>query len=131
MPYKPKLKSSSTKSHSKPKYKIINWAEYNKSLQKRGELSFYFLKGDLKPLLINEKPYVPGFSSKRHITDAYIELIFTLYNILNPQPVVRSLSFLPNSKLANSQKSPYHSLFMCSKFCSLRYLKDLHLPPFF
>jgi len=65
MPYKPKLKSPSTKSRSKPKYKVINWTEYNKSLKKRGELSFYFPKGDLKALFINETPYVPGLSGQQ------------------------------------------------------------------
>ena len=65
MPYKPKLKSPSTKSRSKPKHKVINWPEYNKNLQKRGELIFYFLKGDLKSLFINEKPYVSGFSAQQ------------------------------------------------------------------
>ena len=44
MPYKPKLKSQSIKSRPKPKYKVINCTEYNKSVKKRGELSFYFQK---------------------------------------------------------------------------------------
>ena len=84
MPYKPKLKSPSSLSRSKPKYKVINWTEYNKSLKKRGELSFYFPKGDLKALFINENPYVPGLSGQQATyNDAYIELIFTFYRMLN------------------------------------------------
>jgi hypothetical protein len=84
MPYKQKLKSPSTKSRSKPKYKVINWTEYNKSLKKRGELSFYFPKGDLKALFINETPYVPGLSGQQATySDAYIELIFTFYRLFN------------------------------------------------
>ena len=62
MHYKPKLKLEASKSRSKQKYKVVNWTEYNKSLKKRGELSFYFPKGDLKALFINENPYVPGLS---------------------------------------------------------------------
>ncbi|PIZ32819.1 MAG: transposase [Alphaproteobacteria bacterium CG_4_10_14_0_8_um_filter_37_21] len=84
MPYKPKLKSSSTKSRSKPKYKVINWAEYNKKIQKRCELSFYFLKGDLKALFINENPYIPSLSGQQATYSyAYIELIFTFYRLFN------------------------------------------------
>jgi len=80
MPYKPKLKSPSTKSRSKPKYKVINRSAYNKSFKKRGELSFYFPKGDLIALFINETPYVPGLSGQQATySDAYIELIFTFY----------------------------------------------------
>jgi len=84
MPYKPKLKSEASKSRSKQKYKVVNWTEYNKSLKKRGELSFYFPKGDLKALFINENPYVPGLSGQQATySDAYIELIFTFYRMLN------------------------------------------------
>jgi len=84
MPYKPKLNSRSSLSRPKPKYKVINWTEYNKSLKKRGELSFYFPKGDLKSLFINENPYVPGLSGQQATySDAYIELIFTFYRMLN------------------------------------------------
>jgi len=67
-----------------PKYKVINWTEYNKSLKKRGELSFYFPKGDLKALFINENPCVPGLSGQQTTySDAYIVLIFTFYRMLN------------------------------------------------
>jgi hypothetical protein len=84
MPYKQKLKSPSTKSRAKPKYKVINWREYNKSLKKRGELSFYFPKGDLKALFINEIHYVSCLSGqKATYSDAYIELIFTFYRLFN------------------------------------------------
>ena len=84
MPYKPKLKSEASKSRSKSKYKVVNWTEYNKSLKKRGELSFYFPKGDLKALFINDNPYVPGMSGQQATySDAYIELIFTFYRMLN------------------------------------------------
>jgi len=84
MPYKPKLKSPSAKPRAREKYKIINWTEYNKSLKKRGELSFYFPKGDLKALFINENPYVSGLSGQQATySDAYIELIFTFYRLFN------------------------------------------------
>jgi hypothetical protein len=74
MPYKPKLKSQSSKPRSKPKYKVINWTAYNKSLKKRGELSFYFPKGDLKALFINDTPYVRGLSGQQATySNAYIE----------------------------------------------------------
>jgi len=96
MPYKPKLKSPSTKPRSEPKYKVINWTEYNKSLKKRGELSFYFPKGDLKAMFINERPYVPGLSGQQATySDAYIELFFTFSACLTwlcgkPQDILKT-----------------------------------------
>ena len=84
MPYKPKLNSPSSKSRPKPKYKVVNWTEYNKNLKTRGELSFYLPKGDLKALFINKNPYVPGLSGQQvTYSDAYIALIFTFYRMLN------------------------------------------------
>ena len=84
MPYKQKLKSpAAAKPRNKPGYKVKNWSEYNKSLKRRGELSLYFPKGELKNQFINETPYVEGISGQQATySNVYIQVIFTLYRLL-------------------------------------------------
>lgn len=83
MPYKAKLKNPSLNPRKKPQYKVVNWAEYNKSLKKRGELSLYFPHGDLKSQFINESPYIEGISGQQETYKRpYIELIYTFYRLL-------------------------------------------------
>lgn len=80
MPYKEKLKNPSKKPRKKEKYKVNNWTEYNQSLKKRGKISLYFPKGDIKSHFINEMPYVKGVSGQcETYKTAYIEFIYTLY----------------------------------------------------
>lgn len=82
MPYKQKLKTPSSNPRKKPKYKVINWSEYNKSLKKRGELSLYFPHGDLKSHLINEECYVPGIPGQQPTYQKpYVELIYMFYRL--------------------------------------------------
>jgi hypothetical protein len=57
----------------KSKYKIENWSAYNKSLQKRGKLSLYFLKVDLRSQFINDDIYNKGMSARAALySGAYI-----------------------------------------------------------
>lgn len=66
----------------KPIYKVKNWSEYNKILQKPGELSLYFPGGDIKECFINEKPYIFGFSGRQSTyKQFYIQLIFVLSSV--------------------------------------------------
>ena len=65
MPYKENLKNPSSHSRTKPKYKVTNWTEYNKSLGKRGAISLYFPTGDLEKLLVNTDTYVAGCSGQQ------------------------------------------------------------------
>jgi hypothetical protein len=84
MPYKERLKNSSKRIRKKPSYKVMNWSEYNKSLKKRGQLSLYFPKGDLKDLFINEDSYQEGISGRQpYYQLVYIELIYTFYRLFN------------------------------------------------
>lgn len=83
MPYKAKLKHPSLTPRKKAKYKVVNWTEYNKSLKKRGELSLYFPRGDLKSQFINESPYIEGISGQQETyKKPYIELIYMFYRLL-------------------------------------------------
>jgi hypothetical protein len=76
IPYKARLKSGEPRKRWKPGYRVTNAHEYNRSLKKRGQLSLYYPEGDLKALLINARPYVPGVSGREpRYTRAYIELI--------------------------------------------------------
>ena len=82
MPYKQKQKDPSPKARKKDIYKVINWSEYNKSLKKRGELSFYFPAGDLRSQFINEDRYISGVSGQQATYQtAYVELIYTFYRL--------------------------------------------------
>lgn len=82
MPYKQKLKDPRPNPRKKTPYKVTNWPDYNKSLKKRGELSFYFPHGDLKSQFINEECYIPGVSGQGlTYKTAYIELIYMLYRL--------------------------------------------------
>lgn len=82
MPYKQKLKNPSACPRPKPKYKVTNWTEYNKSLRKRGSLSLYFPPGDLALQFVNAECYIPGVSGQQATyKDGYIELMFTFYRL--------------------------------------------------
>jgi len=82
MPYKQKLKDASSNPRKRATYKITNWSEYNKSLKRRGELSLYFPKGDIKSQFINEECYLSGISGQQATYQAaYIELIYTFYRL--------------------------------------------------
>lgn len=83
MPFKEKLKNLSASPRKRAQYKVINWTEYNRSLRKRGELSLYFPRGDLKSQFINESPYVEGISGRQETyKKPYIELIYMFYRLL-------------------------------------------------
>lgn len=82
MPYKEKLKNPSLNPRKKPQYKVVNWTEYNKSLKKRGELSLYFPRGDLKSQFINEAPYGHGIAGRQATYNRpYIELVYMFYRL--------------------------------------------------
>lgn len=82
MPFKEKLKTPSSSPRKKAQYKVINWTQYNQSLQKRGEISLYFPQGDLRTQFINESPYVEGIAGQQATyKPAYIELMFMLYRL--------------------------------------------------
>ncbi len=84
MPYKERLKKSNERIRKKPNYKVSNWTDYNKSLKKRGQLSLYFPKGDLRELFINEDSYEEGLSGRQaYYQPAYIELIYIFYRLFN------------------------------------------------
>jgi len=82
MPYKERLKVGFLRIRKKPQYKITNWSEYNQSLRKRGMISLYFPKGDIKSLFINDTPYVQGDSGRVATYLApYVQLLYTLYRL--------------------------------------------------
>lgn len=82
MPFKEKQKNPSSRPRKKAQYKVINWSQYNRSLQKRGESSLYFPPGDLRSQFINECPYVEGVAGQQATyKHAYIELMFMLYRL--------------------------------------------------
>lgn len=84
MPFKAKLKNPSRHPRKKTKYKVINWTEYNKSLKKRGELSLYFPRSDLRSQFINEEPYVCGISGQQETyKKPYVELIYLFYRLFD------------------------------------------------
>ena len=82
MPYKERAKSGKPRIRKKQQYKIKNWSEYNQSLRKRGMISLYFPKGDIRVQFINDTPYIHGESGRRATyLQPYIELLFTLYRL--------------------------------------------------
>ena len=84
MPYKEREKQSAQHKRKKPCYKVVNWSDYNKSLKKRGQLSLYFPKGNLKELFINEDSYEEGLSGRQaYYRPVYIELIYIFYRLFN------------------------------------------------
>ena len=84
MPYKEKFKNPSPNPRKKPRYKVSNWTEYNKSLKKRGEVSLYFPPGEPKSHFINETSYIKGISGQQSTyKQPYIELIYTFYRLFN------------------------------------------------
>lgn len=84
MPYKARLKTGDERKRKKTAYKVINWPEYNQSLKRRGNLSLYFPRGDLKEAFYNEASYVKGLAGRDTVyKPAYIELIFTFYRLMN------------------------------------------------
>lgn len=84
MPYKERAKTGLPRNVDKPKYKVTNWSQYNKSLRQRGMISLYFPEGDLESLFINVEPYVEGESGRATTYQVpYIQLIYTLYRLLS------------------------------------------------
>ena len=84
MPYKERMKKGEPRIKKKANYKVQNWSLYNQSLKKRGQLSLYFPKGDLKDLLINHHSYQEGLSGRQpYYHPVYIELIYTFYRLFN------------------------------------------------
>lgn len=86
MPYKEAIKqkaeSSSATPIKKSKYKVINCSAYNKSLKKRGKLSLYFPKGDLRSQFINDDSYSKGTPGRTALYyNPYIEVIFIHYRL--------------------------------------------------
>ena len=82
MPNKEKLKNPSANPRKKPKYKVTNWTDYNKSLRNRGAISLYFPKGDVALQFVNRKSYIPGLSGQQvTYKPAYSELMYTLYRL--------------------------------------------------
>ena len=78
MPNKEKLKNPSANPRKKPKYKVTNWTDYNKSLRKRGAISLYFPKGDVALQFVNRKSYIPGLSGQQvTYKPAYSELMYS------------------------------------------------------
>lgn len=66
----------------KPEYKVTNWSFYNKSLNKRGQLSLLFPSGDIKEHFINEESYCKGQVGRQAVYQpAYIELIYIHYRL--------------------------------------------------
>jgi hypothetical protein len=82
MPFKERLKSGQPRKGPKPSYVPQNWSEYNQSLRKRGMVSLYLPKGDLRSQLINEASYQKGLSGRESVyTSAYVSLLFMLYGM--------------------------------------------------
>lgn len=86
MPYKEaikqKIESNSATPIKKSKYKVTNWSTYNQSLKKRGKLSLYFPKGDLRLQFINDDSYSKGMPGRTALySGAYIEIIFIHYRL--------------------------------------------------
>jgi len=68
MPFKERLKSGLPRKRPKPSYVPQSpWSEYNQSLRKRGMLSLYLPKGDLRSQLINEASYQKGLSGRESV----------------------------------------------------------------
>lgn len=79
-----KLKTGVPRKRAKSKYRVTNWSSYNKSLRKRGMISMYFPEGDIKSMFIDSSPYKEGISGQSNTyLNAYVELLFTLYKLLN------------------------------------------------
>jgi len=84
MPYRERLKKGESRVRKKACYKVKNWSFYNKALKKRGQLSLYFPKGDLKELLINPVSYQEGLSGRQaYYHPVYIELMYTFYRLFD------------------------------------------------
>jgi hypothetical protein len=60
MPYKEGLKNGEERKRKKSKYRVTNASAYNQSLRKRGMISLYFPKGNLRKQFINDAPYQKG-----------------------------------------------------------------------
>jgi hypothetical protein len=83
MPYKVRLKTGLPGKRKKAQYKVVNASEYNQSLKKRGMLSLYFPKGDIRSNFINDHSYVDGLSGRQiFYKPAYIEVIYIFYRLL-------------------------------------------------
>jgi len=82
MPYKARLKSGEERKRAKPRYRVTNHHEYNKSLKSRGKISLYFPSGDVKAQLVDESPYTTGVSGRSaSYRVAYVELLYTFYRL--------------------------------------------------
>lgn len=82
MPFKERLKSGEPRKRAKQCYVPQNWSQYNQSLRKRGMLSLYLPKGELRTQLINEASYRAGQSGREAFyTPAYAALLFLLYRL--------------------------------------------------
>lgn len=84
MPYKVCLKTRIPRKRKKSEYRIENWSQYNQSFKKRGVLSLYFPKGDLKVILYNANSYVEGVAGREpEYRIPYIQLIYTFYRLFD------------------------------------------------
>ncbi|RZF24058.1 transposase, partial [Paraburkholderia sp. UYCP14C] len=82
MLFKERLKSGEPRKRPKQCYVPRNWSQYNQSLRKRGMLSLYLPKGELRAQLINEESYRAGLSGRESFyTPAYVTLLFMLYRL--------------------------------------------------
>lgn len=74
------MKSGEPRKRAKQCYVPQNWSQYNQSLRKRGMLSLYLPKGELRTQLINEASYRAGQSGREAFyTPACAALLFLLY----------------------------------------------------
>src|SRR5215469_14098405 len=64
MPFKERLKSGEPRKRPKRRYVPQDWSQYNQSLRRRGMLSLYLPKGELRAQLINEQSYRAGQSGR-------------------------------------------------------------------
>src|SRR5580765_8030189 len=81
MPYKARLRDGEPRKRPKPTYAPQSWSAYQ-SLRKRGMLSLYLPKGELRSQLVNEQSYRAGQSGRESFyTPAYVALLFMLYRL--------------------------------------------------
>lgn len=74
--------NNTRKKSKKQEYKVNNWSDYNKSLKKRGKISLYFPKADIKSQFINEESYKKGVSGRSETyKKAYVEFLYMMYRV--------------------------------------------------
>jgi len=80
MPYKARLKTGEPRKSRKPGYRVTNARAYNQSLRKRGMISLYVPRGDLKAQFINARIRTPGVKRNkvvnRHKSAIKIQFLF-------------------------------------------------------